>query len=74
MNEWIRLSSFNRTTTTLLDKDRHAADEWSRIDWLRWNLEGIEPADRPRRRAFGLVNRPDRGVKALHKPSRPDMG
>ena len=64
MNEWIQLSSFNRTKTTLLDKDRHAADEWSRIAWLTWKLEGIEPADRASRRAFGLANQPGRGVKA----------
>ena len=74
MDEWIQLSRVNRVATTLFSKDRHAADEWGRMAWLKWKLEGIEPEDLASRRAPGLAKQLGRGVKARHKPARREMG
>lgn len=74
MGEWIQLSRVNRVATTLFSRDRHAADEWGRLAWMKWKLEGIEPEDLASRRAPGLAKRLGRGVKAKHKPVRREMG
>ena len=74
MNEWIQLSRVNRVATTLFSRDRHAADEWGRLAWMKWTLEGIEPEDLAARRAPGLAKRLGRGVKVKHKPVQREMG
>lgn len=74
MGEWIQLSRVNRVTTTLFGRDRDAANEWGRLTWMKWKLEGIEPEDLAARRAPGLAKRLGRGVKAKYKPVEREMG
>ena len=74
MQEWVQLSRVNRVATILFGKDRRAADEWGRMAWMKWTLEGIEPEDLAPRRAPGLAKRLGRGVKAKYKPVEREMG
>ena len=74
MDEWIQLSRVNRVACNLFSNDRQAADEWGRLAWMKWKLEGIEPEDLAPRRAPGLARRLGRAVKAKHKPFRREMG
>ena len=75
MDEWIELSRVNRVACTLFGKDRRAADEWGRMAWIKWKMEGIEPEDLACRRAPGLAKRLGRAPKA-RKPTvfRREMG
>ena len=74
MGEWIQLSRVNRVATTLFSRDRHAADEWGRLAWMKWKLAGIEPEDLAARRAPGLAKRLGRGARVKHKRVRWEMG
>lgn len=74
MQEWIQLSRVNRVATTLFGKDRRAADEWGRMAWMKWTLEGIEPEDLAVRRAPGLAKRLGRGAKSRRTSPRKELG
>jgi hypothetical protein len=67
MSEWIVLSRINRVACTLFSNDRQAADEWGRMAWMKWKLEGVEPEDLACVRAPGLAKRLGRGVRARKK-------
>ena len=74
MDGWIQLSRVNRVACTLFSNDRQAADEWGRLAWTRWKLEGIEPEDLAVRRAPGLAKRLGRGGRSRRTPARRELG
>ena len=54
MDEWIVLSRCNRVAEQLFSKDRRSADEFARLAYQRWAIEGIPPEELSDRRAPGL--------------------
>ena len=71
MAEWIVVSRCNRVATTLVSRDRRAADEWARHAYAIWQVEGIEPEDLCVRRAPGLAKRLGRAVKPRKQGKNP---
>ena len=43
MDEWIILSRCNRVGEELFSTDRQSADEFARLAYQRWTLDGITP-------------------------------
>lgn len=54
IDEWIVLSRCNLVAKQLFSKDRHAADEFARLAYQRWTVEGIPPEELRDRRAPGM--------------------
>ena len=54
MDEWIVLSRCNRVAEQLFSRDRRAADEFARLAYQRWMLEGVTPEQLRDRRAPGM--------------------
>ena len=57
MDEWIVLSRCNRVAEQLFTKDRSAADEFARLAYQRWTIEGIPPEELRDRRAPNLSDK-----------------
>ncbi|WP_186494665.1 hypothetical protein [Synechococcus sp. A15-62] len=57
IDEWIVLSRCNRVAEQLFSRDQHAADEFGRLAYQRWILEGITPEQLRDRRAPGMSDR-----------------
>ena len=57
MDEWIVLSRCNRAAEQLFSRDRRAADEFARLAYELWTIEGIPPEELRDRRAPGLSDR-----------------
>ena len=67
MDEWVILSRCNQVGEQLFSKDRQSADEFARLAYQRWTLEGILPDQLRDRRAPGMSNqRKLRRWKQLH--------
>ena len=62
MHEWIVLSRCNRVAEQLFNKDRQSVDEFERLAYQRWMLEGISQEELRDRRA--PVMRDRRRLKA----------
>ena len=54
MDEWIVLSRCNRVAEQLFSRDRQSADEFARLAYERWTIEGITPEELRDRRAPGM--------------------
>ena len=54
MDEWVVLSRCNRVAEQLFSRDRHAADEFARLAYQCWMLEGVTPEQLRDRRAPGM--------------------
>ena len=54
MDEWIILSRCNRVGEELFSRDRQSADEFARLAYQYWTLEGITPEQLRDRRAPGM--------------------
>ena len=57
MDEWIVLSRCNRVAEQLFSRDRRAADEFARLAYQRWMLEGVTPEQLRDRRAPVMSDR-----------------
>ena len=56
-DEWLTLSRCNRVACQLFSRDRDAADEFARMAYSKWALEGIPPEKLRDRRAPRLSDR-----------------
>jgi len=54
MDEWIILSLCNQARKELFSTDRQSADEFARLAYQRWTLEGITPEQLRDCRALGM--------------------
>ena len=57
MDNWLVMSRCNRVAEQLFSKDRRAADEFARLAYERWTIEGIPPEELRDRRAPGMSDR-----------------
>ena len=57
MDNWLVMSRCNRVAEQLFSKDRRAADEFARLAYERWTIEGIPPEELRNRRAPNLSDK-----------------
>ena len=57
MDVWIVLSRCSRVAEQLFSRDRRAADEFARLAYERWTIEGIPPEELRDRGAPGISER-----------------